>query len=180
MQAHLRASELIVIDEMGANLSLARLYARAPKGERAYGTKPVNRGEKVTTIGALGVEGLGAVMTIEGSTTGEVFLSYVTQLLAPQLRPGHLVLLDNLSAHKVAGVRAAIEATGAPLHYLPSYSPDFSPSEPCWAKLKTFLRTKAARTRNALDAALTAGLQRITPADARGWFAHCGYRVTPN
>lgn len=169
-----------MIDEMGANLSLARLYARAPKGQRAYAAKPVNRGSNVTTIGALGLEGLVAVMTVEGSVTGEVFQAYLEQVLGPRLRPGQIVLMDNLRAHKVRGIQETIEATGAGLQYLPSYSPDFSPIEPCWAKLKTFLRAQAARTRDALDAALTEGLQLITPDDARGWFKHCGFRIPPD
>lgn len=180
LQTHLRPEDVIVIDEMGANLSLTRQYARAPKGQRAYAAKPVNRGANVTTIGALGLEGLVAVMTVDGSTTGEVFRTYIDQLLVPRLRSGQVVLMDNLRAHKVSGIQESIEATGARLQYLPPYSPDFSPIEPCWSKLKTFLRAQAARTRDALDTALTDGLTRISPADARGWFKHCGYRLTPN
>lgn len=180
LQTQLAPEDVIGIDEMGANLSLVRLYARAPKGQRAYASKPVNRGRNITTIGALGLEGLVAVMTVEGSTTGEVFQPSIDQRLVPRLRPGQVVLMDNLRAHKVRGIQESIEATGARLQYLPPYSPDFSPIEPCWAKRKTFLRAQAARTREALDTALTDGLKRITPADARGWFKHCGYRIIPN
>ncbi len=170
--------DLIFVDEMGANLSLARLYARAPKGQRAYAAKPLNRGTNVTTIGALGLEGMVAVMTVEGGTTREVFVTYVEQVLVPQLRPGQVVVMDNLKAHKVAGVQEAIQAVGARVQYLPPYSPDFSPIEPCWSKIKTFLRAKAARSREALDQALTEALKTVIPQDALGWFTHCGYCPT--
>jgi transposase len=118
--------------------------------------------------------------SIEGGTDGGVFRSYVEQVLGPRLRPGHLVIMDNLKAHKVAGIRETIEATGARLQYLPPYSPELSPIECCWSKLKTFLRARAARTREALEQALTDALTTITARDARQWFAHCGYRTAPN
>jgi len=178
--AEIEPEELIFIDEMGSNLSLARLYARAPKGHRAYAAKPLNRGQNVSTIGALGVGGIKAVMTIEGGVDGEVFGIYVEQVLAPQLKPGQVVVMDNLKAHKVEGIESAIEKMGARVVYLSRYSPEFSPIELCWSKLKAFLRAKAARTKEALDQAITQALQTITAQDVRGWFAHCGYCAQSN
>lgn len=172
--------QLIFIDEMGSNLALARLYARAPQGQRAYASKPLNRGVNVTTIGALGLGEIKAVMTVEGGVDGEVFRIYVEQVLVPQLEPGQVVVMDNLKAHKVQGIEEAIEKVGARVVYLSPYSPDFSPIELCWAKLKAFLRAKAARTREALDQAITETLQTITAQDALGWFAHCGYCTSAN
>jgi transposase len=159
---------------------MARAYAWAPCGQRAYAAKPRNRGQALTLIGALGVDGLVATMTVTGGTDGEVFRSYVEQVLAPHLQPGHVVLMDNLKAHKVPGIREAIEAAHATLRYLPSYSPDLSPIELCWSKVKPILQTRTARTHEALDLAWTDALASVTPSDARHWFAHCGYRIAPN
>jgi transposase len=171
---------LIFVDETGSHIDLARTYAWAPRGQRAYAAKPRNRGQALTLIGALGVDGLVATMTVTGGTDGEAFRSYVEQVLVPQLRSGHVVLMDNLKAHKVPGIREAIEAAHATLRYLPAYSPDLSPIELCWSKVKTILRTRAARTREALDLAWTDALALVTPSDARHWFAHCGYCTAPN
>lgn len=156
---------------------MTRLYGRAPRGARALGSVPVNSGANLTMIGALGVAGLEAVMTIEGAPDGAVFLTYVEQVLGPTLHAGDIVMMDNLKAHKVAGIREAIEARGAQLLYLPPYSPDLSPIEHCWSKLKTVLRTIGARTRRALDRALTHALTTLTVSDAAAWFAHCGYKL---
>ncbi len=138
---------------------------------------PQNYGENVTMLAALGVGGVQAPMTVNGAVDGEVFLSYVREVLVPTLAEGDIVVMDNLKAHKVAGVREAIEACGARLEYLPPYSPDFNPIEECWSKVKTALRKAKARTREALEAALKEALATVTQADARAWFAHCGYPV---
>jgi transposase len=114
-------------------------------------------------------------MTIESATDAEVFLAYVEQVLAPKLRPGQVVVMDNLSAHKVAGVREIIETAGVRLVYLPPYSPDFNPIEPCWGKVKLCLRALKARTLETLDQAITQALASITPDNALAWFHHCGY-----
>lgn len=114
-------------------------------------------------------------MTVEGATDGAVFLAYVSQVLAPTLKPGDVVLMDNLGAQTVDGIRSAIEARGATLMYLPPYSPHYSPIEPCWSKLKTCLRAIKARTREALDEALSQVIDTVTASDAKGWFKHCGY-----
>ena len=163
------------IDESGINIAMTRLYGRAPRGERALGSAPQNYGQNVTILGALSCTGLEAVMTIEGATDADVFRAYVREVLGPTLREGDIVIADNLSAHKVAGVQEAIAATGARLLYLPPYSPDLNPIERCWSKIKTFLRAAKARTREALDAAVTRALATVTASDARAWFAHRGY-----
>lgn len=131
----------------------------------------------MTLIGALSRRGLEAPMTIEGATDGEVFSAYVHHVLGPTLKRGEIVVMDNLRAHKVSGIREAIEARGARLLYLPPYSPDLSPIERCWSKLKTALRARGARTRRALAQALKQTLATITKADAVAWFAHSGYKV---
>jgi transposase len=163
------------IDESGINLAMTRLYGRAPRGERVVGSAPQNYGPNVTLLGALSCTGLDAVMTIEGATDADVFRAYVHEVLGPTLREGDIVVADNLSAHKAAGVQEAIAATGARLLYLPPYSPALNPIEQCWSKVKTFLRAAKARTREALDAAVTRALATVTESDARAWFAHCGY-----
>lgn len=177
MVTALPVARLKFIDECGINLAMTRRFGRAPRGERVTDTVPQNYGPNVTVIGALSCQGIAAVMTIEGATDAAVFRAYVEQVLVPTLQPEDIVVLDNLSAHKVAGVREAIEAAGARVLYLPPYSPDWSPIEPCWSKLKTCLRAAKARTRDALDAALRAALDVVTVADARGWFKHCGYAL---
>lgn len=165
------------IDESGVNLALTRLYGRAPRGERAVGSVPINYGSNLTIIGAMGTSGLEALMTVEGATDGEIFRVYVGEVLCPTLRPGDIVVMDNLGAHKVSGIREAIEGRGAKLIYLPPYSPDLSPIERCWSKIKTVLRAKGARTRRALERAIKQAISTITESDALAWFAHCGYQL---
>jgi transposase len=163
------------MDESGINLAMTRLYGRAPRGERVLGSAPQHYGQNVTLLGALSCTGLEAVMTVEGATDADVFRAYVREVLCPTLREGDIVVADNLSAHKAAGVQEAIAATGARRLYLPPYSPDLNPIERCWSKIKTVLRAAKARTREALDTAVTRALAPVTEADARAWFAHCGY-----
>jgi transposase len=165
------------VDESGVNLAMTRLYGRAPTGERVMASVPQNYGQSVTVLGALGAHGLQAVMTVEGATDTEVFRTYVKRVLGPTLTPGDIVVMDNLQAHKVVGIQQAIARRGAQLVYLPPYSPDLSPIEACWSKLKTALRTAKARTRDVLDAAIKAALPTITAVDAHGWFRHCGYAL---
>jgi len=118
-----------------------------------------------------------ATMSVDGAVDTEVFDVFVTGVLAPALRPGDIVLLDNLQVHRASDIEQAVSSAGGEVIFLPSYSPDFSPIEPCWSKIKTFLRGCAARTRPLLDDALTKALQAIHPEDMRGWFQHCGYEV---
>jgi transposase len=165
------------VDESGVNLAMTRLYGRAPTGERGIGSVPQNYGPKITRLGALGVQGLHAVMTVDGATDTDVCRTYVRQVLGPTLTPGDMVVMDNLRAHKAVGVQQALARRGARLLYLPPYSPDLSPIEPCWSKVKTVLRKAKARTREALDMAITGALATITDADAHGWFRHCGYAL---
>jgi transposase len=165
------------VDESGVNLAMTRLYGRAPAGERVVGAVPQNYGQNVTMLGALSVHGLHAVMTVEGATDADVFRTYVKQVLGPTLTPGDIVVMDNLRAHKAVGVQQAIARRGARLLYLPPYSPDLAPIEPCWSKVKTALRKAKARTREALETAIAGILVTITPADAWGWFRHCGYAL---
>lgn len=156
---------------------MTRLWGRAPKGERIDEATPQGHWKVLTTLGALSLRGIEAVMTIESPTDGEVFTAYVEQVLGPKLKPGDTVVLDNLSAHKVAGIRELIENCGAHLLYLPPYSPDLNPIEPAWSKFKQFLRAAKARTAEALEQAITEALKTITADNAAAWFRHCGYGI---
>lgn len=153
---------------------MVRLFARAFPGQRAVDAVPRNRGSNVSLIGALSLDGLIAAMTLKGSVDTAAFLSYVIDILVPQLWVGAIVVMDNLKVHHAQSVRQAIEAVGAQVVFLPPYSPDLSPIELCWSKLKQFLRSKAAQTSEALDQAMTEVLECITEDDALGWFNHCG------
>lgn len=169
------ADRLVFLDECGSNIALTPLYARAPKGERARGSVPRNRGKNMTLIASLSLEGIGASMILEGGVDALAFATYIEQILAPSLQPGQIVVMDNLSVHKVTRVQQLIEERGCQLLFLPAYSPDFSPIEETFSKLKTFLRRAGARTREALQEAIAQGLLTVTAQDALGWFAHCGY-----
>ncbi len=171
----LDARKLVVIDECGSNIGLTPLYARAPKGTRAYGSVPRNRGKNTTLIAALGWSGMGESMIIEGSTNAAAFELYVEEILAPSLTEGQVVIMDNLAAHKGKKVEQLIEAKGCQLLFLPGYSPDFSPIEETFSKLKAHLRRAGARTREALQEALCQALLTVTTQDAQGWFRHCGF-----
>ena len=164
-----------MIDECGSNIALTPLYARAPKGLRAYGSAPRNRGKNTTLIAALTFEGMGESMIIEGAANAAAFESYFEEILAPSLCPGQIVIMDNLAAHKGKKVEELIQARGCQLLFLPAYSPDFSPIEETFSKVKTFLRRVGARTREALQEAICQALLTVTEQDAHGWFRHCGY-----
>lgn len=156
---------------------MTRRFARAPKGVRAMGSAPFNQGSNVTIVGALGLKGVTAAMDFEGPINGTIFRTFVERVFAPTLTAGDVVLMDNLPAHKVFGIREAIEEAGATLMYLPPYSPDFSPIEQCWSKVKTWLRTVKARTVDALYQAIEDAFDQVTTSDAHGWFRHCGYSI---
>ncbi len=149
---------------------MTRLYGRAPAGRRVHEATPQSHWKVITLIGALRLSGMVAPMTVDAATDGEIFLAYVEHLLCPVLRPEDVVVMDNLSAHKVDGIRPLIEATGAKLLYLPPYSPDLNPIEKAWAKIKQILRAIKARSTEALDQAITEALLHITPDNARAWF----------
>lgn len=163
------------IDESGVNIAMTRLYGRAPRGQRVVGSAPQNYGENITMLGALSAAGLSALMTVNGATDGDVFTAFVREVLAPTLRKGDIVVLDNLGAHRSAAARKAVEARGARLVFLPPYSPDMNPIERCWSKIKTALRAAKARTRQALEEAIKQAIVTISVSDARAWFKHCGY-----
>lgn len=165
------------LDESGVTTEMTRRYGRAARGQRVHDAIPAGHWRTLTLLAALGLRGVRAAMTVEAPTDGDVFLAYVEQVLGPRLEPGDVVVLDNLPAHKVAGVRERLEAHGAQLLYLPPYSPDFNPIEQAWSKLKEQLRAIKARTLPLLDQAITVALAAITPDDAAGWFRHCGYRI---
>ena len=169
---------LVFVDEMGSNTSLAPLYAWSRRGKRALLAKvPRNWGANVTLLASMSAEGMGPSLAVEGSTTREVFEVYLEYFLAPALRPGQVVVMDNLSAHKGGRVRELVEARGCEILYLPPYSPDLNPIEEAFAKLKTLLRRAGARTREALIEAMGRALEAVTAGDARGFFKHCGYRT---
>jgi transposase len=175
----LDASKLVFIDECGSNIALTRLYSRSPKGERAYGTVPRNRRANITLLASLSLQGMGEAFNLEGSADSAVFELYIEQILAPSLQAGQIVILDNLQTHTADKVRLAIEARGCQLLFLPSYSPDLSPIEEAFSKLKAVLRQVGARTPEALQEAIGQALLTITAHDALGWFTHCGYRPNP-
>lgn len=172
--------QVVFLDETSTHTSLSRRYARAPKGRRAYGHVPRNHGHNVTLLAALTPEGIGPSMTITGSIDSAAFTAYVQHFLVPSLHPGQIVILDNLSAHKSVAAREAIEAAGCELRFLPAYSPDFNPIEFAFAKFKTSLRAAAARDPASLEAATAQAIDRITPADARAFYAHCGFPLRTN
>jgi transposase len=173
----LDARGLVFVDEMGTNISLSPLYAWAPKGQRAYWSVPRNRGANTTVLSSMSVEGMGPSLTMEGATTSAVFEAYVEQVLAPTLRRGQVVVMDNLSAHKGERVKELIEQRGCQLIYLPSYSPDFNPIEEAFSKIKRLVRKAEARTREALVEAIGSALSAVSSKDARSFFEHCGYRM---
>jgi transposase len=166
----------VFIDESGFHTSMTRLRARAPRGERAYGKVPRNRGKNTTLIASITLEGgMGASMTIEGATDAQAFEAYVEHFLAPMLEEGQVVVLDGLGAHRTDRVRELIEEKGADLLFLPSYSPDLNPIEQAFSKIKNIVRKAAARTREALVEAVALAIWALTLEDVAGWFAHCGY-----
>jgi transposase len=159
---------------------MTRLYGRAPRGERVTESVPRNYGMQTSLIGALSLGGVEAVMTVEGAVDTEVFDAYVEQVLRPTIRRGDVLVLDNLSAHHASRIEEVAGECGARVIWLAPYSPDFSPIELMWSKIKTLMRAAKARTREELERALTAALELVTASDCRGWFRHCGYQVTSN
>jgi transposase len=171
----LAREQLVVVDECGSNIALTPVYARSPKGLRAGGAVPRNYGKNTTVRASLSLQGMGETLILEGAADACAFEIYVEQVLAPSLRKGQIVVMDNLSIHQGKRVRQAIEAKGCRLLFLPASSPDFSPIEEAFSKLKTALRRRGARTQETLWEAIAQALLTITDQDARGWFTHCGY-----
>ena len=166
---------LIFVDKIGLNLALTRRYARAPRGVRAVGAVPQNYGQSLTVLAALDCYGMRAALLMPGATDREVFLRFLQQVLGPQLRPGTVVVMDNLTAHKGAEVAETLRTLGAQLHYLPPYSPDYNPMEWAWSKIKTLLRGIGARTYRKLYRSLHTTLAQVTAQDAEAWFKYCVY-----
>jgi transposase len=170
-----RPEDLVFLDETGSHLGYTPTHAWAPRGRRANAAAPVNRGENKTVVAALTLDGVGPSLRFDGAMTTERFVGYVRYRLAPTLRPGQVIVADNLRAHHSPAVRAAIEACGARFLPLPPYSPDFNPIEEAFSKVKRSLRRAQARTDDDLRTATWDAFATITPNDAAGWFTHCGY-----
>jgi transposase len=175
--AQLDPQQLVFVDESGTTIALTRLYGWAPQNRRASGSAPRNHGKNLTLVAALAPDGLHEPWLIEGAMDSETFDWYIRTQLAPTLRPGQVVVLDNLSAHKGGGIREVIEARGCWLLYLPPYSPDFTPIEQAFSKLKAILRGLGARTKEALQEAVRLAIEAISRHDAVAWFAHAGYAL---
>lgn len=172
----MNAARLVFIDETWATTNMARRYGRAPRGERVIASVPQGHWKTSTFVAGLRYDDVTAPLVIDGAMNGAVFLAYVEQFLAPTLAPGDIVIMDNLSSHKVAGVREAIEACGASLVYLPPYSPDLNPIEQAFAKLKALLRKAAARTVEALWNTIGESLSAFSPTECANYLADAGYR----
>ena len=168
---------LVFVDEGSTNVALTPRYARAPRGERVRGKAPRNWGKNVTLISSISLEGVGASMSIEGSSDTESFGLYLRELLCPRLKAGQIVVMDNLSVHRSAWVRELIDQEGASIVLLPPYSPDVNPIEEAFSKVKGLVRKAGARTLEGLFEATHRALGAVTVEDARGFFEHCGCRL---
>ena len=177
--ARVDRDRLVFLDEMGAHTALARRYGRAPRGERAVGRVPAAQWQTTTLVSAIRRGGVVGSLVFPGATDEMAFRTYLDKVLVPALRPGDLVVLDNLAAHRVGAVARAVRKAGAGLWYLPPYSPDFNPIEKIWAKVKALLRKAAARTTAALWDAIARALEAVTAQDCDGCFQACGYHATP-
>ena len=171
-------ARFVFLDETGTNTALARLYGRAPRGERAVGRVPATRWETSTLVSAIRSDGVVGSLIFRGATDAPAFRTYVDKVLAPALRPGDIVVLDNLKAHKGGGIARAIRKAGAGVWYLPPYSPDFNPIEKVWPKVKGLLRKAGARTTETLWEAIGKALGEVTAKDCQGCFEFCGYHAT--
>jgi transposase len=176
--ATVEPERLIFVDESGTHTSLGPIYGYAPRGERLLLLVPRKRGKNTTLLSSMSLEGMGPSLVVEGATTVRVFETYVEKVLAPSLRTGQIVVMDNLGAHRPKRIRELIEQHGCELVYLPAYSPDYNPIEEAFAKIKNLLRKAAARTKEALVEAIGVALSAVTAADAWGYFEHAGYRPT--
>lgn len=174
-QRYMDAERFVFVDETGATTNMARRYGWGPRSERLVDAAPWGHWRTTTFVAGLRAEGMVAPMVLDGPMDGPAFRAYVEQVLVPELRERDVVVLDNLPAHKVAGVREAIRAAGASTMYLPPYSPDLNPIEQAFAKLKALLRKAGARTRDALWDTLGALLEAFSPAECRNYLANCGY-----
>lgn len=166
------------VDETWASTNMARKYGRSPRGERLVGTVPHGHWKTTTFVAALSAVGMVAPMVVDGAMTGDLFVAYVEQVLVPTLKPGDVVVMDNLSSHKRQRVREAIEAAGGTLLYLPAYSPDMNPIELAFSKLKSLLRKAGKRTMEGLWEFLGQALDAFSPLECLNYMRHCGYNVS--
>jgi transposase len=173
-------SRLVFVDESGATTAMDRIHGRAPSGVRVDGAVPHGHWKVVTLTAAVRLDGVGACLAFDGATNTACFETYVERCLAPTLRPGDIVVMDNLSCHKTAEVARLVEAAGAEVRFLPAYSPDLNPIERLFSQLKAYLRSAAARTVDGLIAAMGDALRAIRPGDILGWFRHSGYKAPPS
>ena len=173
--ATLDPNRLVFVDETGAKTNMTRRHGRAEVGERVVDHAPHGHWGTTTLVAALRLDGTTAPLAVEGATDTEVFVIYIQKVLAPSLRPGDLVVMDNLSPHKAPAVAAAIRAAGAEVVFLPPYSPDLNPIEQLWSKVKAYLRKLKARTLETLIDGIREALAAVTASDAQGWFGDCGY-----
>jgi transposase len=177
VMATVPAARLVFVDESGFHTRMTPLYACAPRGERAYGHVPRNHTHNTTLVAARSLAGVGDAMTIEGAMDGLACIAWLEQGVAPTLERGQTVVMDNLNVHKNPQVRAIIEGCGCQLISLPAYSPDLTPIEGMFSKVKTAVRRAGKREQEALIGAIGAALDTVTPRDATGWFSHCGYAM---
>lgn len=169
--------KLVFIDEMGSHLAMTRLYGRAEPGKRIFEKVPGDRGKNVSTIGAIGLDGIRTALSVPGPIDGETMVFFVEELLAPTLKRRDVVILDNCPIHKMEEIEEIIEARGAWVIFLPRYSPDLNPIENCWSKVKAVLRSLKPRTLEELLDALVEAFSSVTLKDILGWFNHCGYQA---
>jgi transposase len=170
-------SRLVFLDESGVNTGMTRLYGRASKHERVIEAVPDTRFHRTTILSSMRLDGTTVPLVFEGALNGDIFRKYISQLLVPSLRAGDIVVMDNLSSHKVSGVVQAIEAVGASVLFLPPYSPDLNPIELMWSKVKAILRKLKIRAKELLDAAIAFAIDSVSASDIAGWFLHDGYAL---
>lgn len=170
-----KANKLIFIDESGANLRMESSYARVEGGQRIKMPVPCERGPKISMIGAVSTKKVEAALYGEWATNGEIFLTFIEKELSPKLKKKHIVIMDNVKFHLQAAVAAAIEAKGAKVIFLPPYSPDFSPIENMWSKIKNTLRKLAPRTLKEFQKSIQFAFKQVSESDLVSWFKHCGY-----
>lgn len=168
---------LVFLDECGTNTKMARLYGRSRRGQRCRAPIPHGHWKTTTLVAALTVEGIVAPMVLDGAMDGEMFKAYIARILAPILRPGDIVIWDNLPAHRVSGVADIVEKAGAQILRLPPYSPDFNPIEKAFSQIKAHLKKTAARTKETLDQAIAVAIDLVEPQHARNYFTSCGYEA---
>ena len=165
------------LDESGAKTNMTRLRGRAPRGRRLHAAAPCGRWQSTTMISSIRLDGTTACMHLPGAADTAAFVTYIEQVLCPTLKPGDIVVMDNLSVHKSPEVERLVRSVGAEVRFLPAYSPDLNPIEKMWSKIKNVLRSLEARTPEQLGEAISIAFSKVTAKDAMGWFASCGYSI---